>query len=206
MSTIDIFSNIMALFWILVQQVCLCYIKWAYEDMMGRASRMRAYMALHGVFFVFLLSVGFDLLLGLDFVYGRLPEGALFFYGRLKWNFFCEVMLVLDALLVVYAWRMYRLYMREEGSSLEASSPMRVRAWDIVVIVVFFAPFLWYHAGMTEAALRHGLDDEQVRTLQFFFIKVANFFYALFEGTAAVLLWRIYRLVRREGVLSHGGN
>ncbi len=204
MSTIDIFSNIMALFWILVQQICLCYIKRAYEDMMGRA--LRAYMALHGAFFVFLLLIGFDLLFGFDFVYGRLPEGALFFYGRLKWNFFCEVMLVLDALLVAYAWRMYRLYMRDGGSPFATSPSMRVRVEDIVVVVVFFAPFLWYHAGMTETALRHNLNDEQIRTLQFFFIKVANFFYAFFEGTAAVLLWRIYRLVRREGVLSHGGS
>lgn len=192
----------MALFWIFVQQICLCYIKRAYEDVMGRTAR--AHMAAQGVFFLFLLLVAFDLYFGFDFIYGRLPEGAVAFYGRLKWNFFCCVMLVLDALLVAYAWRMYRLYMRGAQDSFVPSSPARVRAVDLAVTIAFVLPFLWYHAGLTDTALRHGLSDADIRAQQFFFIKIANFFYAFFEGAAAVLLWRIYRRVRREGAFGHG--
>lgn len=205
MSTIDLFSNTMALFWILVQQLCLCYIKWAYEDIMGRAARVRAYMAMHGALFVLLLLIAYDLHFGFSLVYGRLPAGAAAFYGRLKWNFFCCVMLVLDALLVAYAWRMYRLYMRDAREPFAPSSPARVRAGDFALTAAFLLPFLWYHAGLTGAALRHGLSAAEIRALQFFFIKISNFFYALFEGTAAVLLWRIYRCVRREAALHERG-
>lgn len=205
MSGIDMFSNSMVLFWIFVQQVCLCFIKRAYEDIMGRAERVRSFIVMQAVFFGFLALLAFDLLLGFDFAYRWLPEGAFFFYGRLKWNFFCDVMLILDALLVAYAWRIYRLYTRAPQAPLEPSSPARVCLQDAVLSALFFALFLWYHAGMTKAALRHGLRDEEVRMLQFFFIKFSNFFYALFEGTAAVLLWRIYSGVRKEAEGVHGG-
>lgn len=204
MSRIDILFNSMALFWIFVQQVCLCFIKWAYEDIMGRAARVRVYMVMHALFFAFLLILGFDLFFELNFVYRWLPKRAFFFYGRLKWNFFCEIMLILDALLVAYAWRVYRLYMRAPQTPFEPSDPMRVCLQDIALSALFLAPFLWYHVGMTKMALWYSLSDPEVRVLQLFFIKFTNFFYALFEGTVAVLLWRIYRSVRKEGIAAHG--
>ena len=204
MSLIDIFSNVMAVFWIFVQQVCLCYIKWAYEDIMGRTSRMRAYMVMHVAFLALLILIGFDLLFGLDFVYSQLPKKTWFFYPRLKWNFLCTVMMLIDAHLVFYAWRLYRLYMAAPQVPFKTSSPMLVRVQDLVVTLVFFVMYLWYHAGMTNTALSHRLGDEEVLTLQFFFIKITNFFYAFFEGTAAALLWRIYSRVKKEGLVSHG--
>lgn len=198
MSGIDIFSNAMVLFWILVQQVCLCYIKWAYEDLNGRARRARLTMAAQVPLFVFFAALAFDQLLGLDFAYGRLPAGALYFYGRLKWNFFCAVMLVLDALLVAYAWRMSRLYARAPETPFIPSSPALVFLCDAAIAALFASTFIWYHAGMTEIALRLRLGPEDVRMLQYFYIKVSNFFYALFEGTAAILLWGVYRRIRKE--------
>lgn len=188
----DIFSNAMAMFWIFVQQVCLCFIKLAYEKIMERPRRARLCYVVQGAAFVGLMIFAFDLMLGVSCFWRYIPREAWPFYGRLKWNFLCWVMLVLDALLVAYGWRIYKLYTRG-ADKFALSSPLRVAAEDLAIVAVFLAPFIWYHMGMTSFAIRYGLPDEDVRTLQFFFIKIANFFYAFFEGTAAVLIWKVYR-------------
>ena len=196
----DIFANVMVLFWILVQQVCLCYVKRAYEDISGRGAP-KGYFAVQGVFFLCLVLLGFDRLLGIDIVYGNLPRGGLRFYQRLKWNFFCEVMLVLDAWLVAYGWRIYRLYMSDIP---RIPSLWRVRLEDIVVACFFVVPFVVYHWGMATTILKYGLPTRSIWAIQFLFIRFSGFFYALFEGAAAVLLWKMYRKIRKEGLADAG--
>jgi hypothetical protein len=194
MSYIDMFANTMFLFWILVQQVCLCCAKWAYEDILGRTSTKR-YVAFHAVIFLTLVILAFDTLFGVDIVFGMLPIGALRFYGRLKWNFLCDVMLILDALLVFYGLRIYRMYMSERPKT---PSRTRVRTEDFIVAAGFLLFFIAYHRGMTDAILTYNLSGAAVRRLQFVFIRICGFFYMLFEGSGAVLLWRVYMKSREK--------
>lgn len=194
----DIFQNSMVLFWILVQQICLCFIKWAYEDLRERPFAVLRYGAVQGIFFFLFFLLAFDTLFGLDFVYSRFPEKAFFFYPRIRWNFFCTVMLILDALLVAYGWRIYRLYMANFPRMQSAET---VFMQNFVLVAAFLILFFAYHAGMTRAALRYDFSQESVWATQFFFIKIANFFYAVFEGIGAAMLWKMYRKMRGEAFL-----
>ena len=197
MSGIYLFATIMVLFWILVQQICLCCIKWAYEDILGRGAGVRRYIAANVAAFLFCLLLAFGCQFDVDPIFPLLPSGLHAIYHRLRWNFFCNVMLMLDALLVAYALRIYRLYM---SPSPEAGSKKGVFFADLLIGGAFFGFFLLYHWGLCVTVQRHTLSLVALDTIQFFYIKIANFFYAFFEGTLAVLLWKIYRRIERSEV------
>lgn len=183
----------MALFWILVQQVCMSCIKWVYEDIAGRTPRRARFLALNACFFAALIAMALDPQFGFHFISGNLPPAVRAIYPRLNWNFFCYVMLLLDGLLVLYGWRIYRLYM---APAPVAPRPGVVLAQDALLVGAFTILFAGYHAGMIETVLHHTVRPVGIFAMQFFFVKIANFFYAAFEGILAVLLWRIYRRIR----------
>lgn len=197
MDPIYLFAMVMVLFWIFVQQVCLCCIKWAYEDILGHGERIKKYAAINIVIFMLCVLYAFDQQLGIDVLYNMFHKRLLFAYHRFRWNFFCGAMLVLDSLLLMYALRIYKLFM---SSNPRPASRLAVFTGDCLVGGAFFAFFLVYHWGMGSVFYSHWLSVESHDAIQFFYIKIANFFYAFFEGMFAVLLWRIYRVIKQEEV------
>lgn len=199
MEPIYFFSMVMVLFWILVQQICLCCIKWAYEDILGNSGVVKWFVAANVALFFCCVLFAFDSRLAVALVYESLPTGVRHIYDRLRWNFFCSVMLILDGLLIMYGFRIYKLYM----SQVPAVRPrLAVGIGDFVAGGIFLVFFGVYHYGMASVAMSHRLSEVDLYAIQFFYIKIANFFYAFFEGTLAVLLWRVYRRIKSSEVVA----
>ena len=101
-------------------------------------------------------------------------------------------MILFDALIVLYFYRLLRLY---EGNPLREKSPVPK---DLGVVFFVGSLFLLYTAFSIKTILRHELSMWDFVWIGRFFIQISNLFYITFEVGGALLFWRFLKRTRLE--------
>lgn len=172
----------MGLFWVAIQQFCFTCIKYAHDDIVkGRAAAMR--LVLSQLFlFLLLAAYCFERELGIGFSYILCTPRIDVFPWSVR-IVICGAMILFDSLLVLYFWRIVRVYQR----GLEAARPTFVGDLGVVAFVLFLSG--GYVLASVGAADRLGLAMLQYMWIGRFFIQISNFFYIGLEVGGALLFW-----------------
>ena len=187
---IFLMEKLLGLFWVLVQQACFCGVKYVYEGLIPGGQGPRRIVAAQLALFATLAVLCFEEELGLGFLSTALKFGIKDFYPWAMRMALCSAMILFDALLLLYAFRIYRLY-RHGLSAARPTLPVDA-ALTLFACVLCVA----YTAGTIHATLARNISMKVYMWMGRAFIQVSNFFYVPLEITGAVLLYRFWRAVR----------
>ena len=185
-------ERLMGLFWVLIQQICFSGLKWVYQDISEKATSIRRLFLLQGGSFFLLCLLCFGRELSLPFFPTLLLFGERDFYPWSVRILLCSAMILFDALIVLYFYRLLRLY---EGNPLREKSPVPN---DLGVVFFVGSLFLLYTAFSIKTILHHDLSMWDFVWIGRFFIQISNLFYITFEVGGALLFWRFLKRTRLE--------
>ena len=185
-------EKLLGLFWVLVQQSCFCVVKYVYEGLIPNGRSLRYIVSLQLVFFAFLVLLCFEEELGLKFLSLMLKTGRRNFYPWAVRVALCSAMILFDALLLLYGFRIYRLY---KYGITALSSTLII---DFILTLSVFAVCVIYTACMIHAALARNISMNIYMWMGRAFIQFSNFFYVPLEITGAVLLYKFYKAVHEN--------
>ena len=190
-----LFSFAMALFWIFVQQACLCCVRLALSDLGGWgtvSSRRRdflRFLLLHGTLLLFLAILAAGDLWFLPHVHAHRNNSP-----SLVWQFFCTVMLALDGGLLSAEWRIFRLH-ASGGMELPEKRDSAFLWWTAACLLLYGI----YFRGALSAAFRLRLSLREWEFLCLFYFRIINGLYFLLEGAMGMIAFLLYRNLKREG-------
>ena len=188
-------ERLMGLFWVLIQQICFSGLRWVYQDILEKGTSIRRFFLLQMGCFFFLCLLCFGRELSLPFFRTLLLVGERDFYPWSIRILLCSAMILFDALIVLYFYRLLRLY---EGNPLQEKSAIPK---DIAVLFFVSSLFLLYTVLSIQTVLRHNLSMWDFVWIGRFFIQISNLFYITFEVGGALLFWRFLKRTRSEKTL-----
>ncbi|MCL1941889.1 MAG: hypothetical protein FWG09_08085 [Synergistaceae bacterium] len=184
-------ERLLGLFWVAVQQFCFACLKYTHDGIVGtlRTGRLLAFQ-----FFAFALLVVFCFNTELvnDYLWNALLIDGVIFYAWTVRVTLAGVMILFDALLVLYFVRIVRLY----RYGLAAARP--TLPGDIAVCASVAALCCAYLYLSITSSLRLGFDMRQYNWIGRFFAQVCNFFYISLEIGGAFLAWSFLRRLLRD--------
>ncbi|GHV38796.1 hypothetical protein FACS1894187_18040 [Synergistales bacterium] len=188
--TLFLAEKLMGLFWVLVQQVCFCGSKILYESLSRGSARVKRILFFQCAIFIAFCAVSFEWELGVPFLSFALCIGERDFYPWAVRVILCSGMILFDALLTLYIYRIYRLCRDGERSFRP------VFLWDFFVFFCIAALCVGFIAQSVSTTLVHDLDmDLEFTWLARAFVSFSNFFYVPLEACAAAVLFRAWRLI-----------
>ncbi len=182
----------MGLFWVLIQQICFGGSKYVYESLVRPEQGTRTYLLQQGCIFGILCVLAFERELGVPFLSSILnrPHGDFYPWGiRIM---LCGVMILFDSLLVLYIYRICRLYRH----GLASVRPTGIADWGLVAVVATFCVLYVWHSIETSAAFRIPMWDYP--WIGRAFIQISNFFYVPLESLAALLLYLFWCDLKKD--------
>ncbi len=187
-------ERLMGLFWVLIQQFCFVCIKYAHDDIVTGDGKGRHLLIQQGIVFFILIFFCFQYELG----FHQIPL-TLFLNGTeyFPWTvriILCGAMILFDSLLVLYFFRIVRVY----RYGLGAARPTKYG--DLIVLVFVAVLCAGYLYASISASLNHNFSMAQYNWIGRFFIQLANFFYIALEVSGALMAWKfLQRLRTQEG-------
>lgn len=188
-------ERLMGLFWVLIQQICFCGLKWGYQRITKEDAAFARFLFFQGMAFLLLCLVCFGRELSLPFWGALLRYGEYDFYPWSVRILLCSSMILFDALIVLYFYRLLRLY---EGQPLAEKSTLPK---DLAVLFFVGSLCAFYLFFSMRAILRHSLTPWDFVWIGRFFIQISNLFYITFEVGGALLFWRFLKQTRSHRAL-----
>ncbi|GHS90954.1 hypothetical protein AGMMS49957_17640 [Synergistales bacterium] len=191
--TLFLAEKLMGLFWVLVQQTCFCGTKILYESLSRERARVRTILFFQCVIFLAFCAVSFERELGIPFLSSALWIGERDFYPWAVRVILCSGMVLFDALLALYIYRIFRLCY--DGHT--AFCPTFL--WDTFVFLCVTAVCAGFINQSVSTTIAHDLDmDMEFTWIARSFLAFSNFFYVLFETCAAAVLFRAWFVINES--------
>ena len=180
-------ERLMGLFWVMIQQLCFVCIKYAHDDIVLGQGRVKRLAAVQAIFFLLLLAFCFEREAGLPLLSRLLAGRSLDYYPWAVRIAICAAMILFDSLLVVYFWRIVRVYRK----GLHAAKGT-IRG-DLALTAFVLLLGVGYVVLGIRASERFAFTMAQYMWVGRFFIQLANFFYIALEVGGAILFWQFLR-------------
>ena len=183
-----LFSFLMALFWILVQQTCLCCAVWAWRDLSGGNRDVRPFAAGQALLLALLAGLAAaDLwILPPVFPHGNNTPSPI-------WQLLCTTMLAQDGGLLACEWSIYRLLGDREGAEGNRPEGIFMR-WGLICLLLYGL----YFGGALSTTRRCGLGPLEWEYLCLFYFRIVNVLYLILEGSMGLVALALWRNLRRE--------
>lgn len=201
-------SEFLALSWTFGEILCLAGIRWVYYELEGRVKKNFIPFVLICVslsFFCIWLYTGAEPIIN-DWLNNR---GRLqWTYHTLVWDFFCTLWAVLEGVAMLYSFSIY--YLIRKALTAEKKSMSMVNAHGAflkgVIIVFLTTVYIFYHSYAFDVYGRYHLTPSGLSQVLTFYRRITGFFWITFEGTIAILLFKICSLLNRtkQGDLAVG--
>ena len=182
----------LGLFWVLIQQCCFCMVKCVYEKLIPNGQGLRRIVLIQAFLFIILAILCFEQELSIKFLSSLLFFGRRNFYPWAVRIILCSAMILFDALLLLYTFRIYKLY----KFGLAAMRP--VFPVDFALTLFICVICAGYISGTIHATLTRNISMNLYFWLGRAFIQFSNFFYVPLEIAGAVLLYKFYHSVRNN--------
>lgn len=197
------FAKFMALFWTLAEGLILIYVRGALMSLRGAEKGLRR----HFLFLAVALGLLSPLVLGGEYIFGGLsgPERSLplnaFPWGL--WDFLCTLWVVLEGVIMVYVWRIYRtlkphLEEREPGQEANTGASKDSPYGIPFLVISFFAFYAFYEYNLLFTVHNRGLDGMDVYRMSVFYVRICGLFWILFEWIVALVGVRIFHMLKRR--------
>lgn len=182
----------MGLFWVMTQQVLFCGFKYVYDYICkGEKTDVGRLLAANIAFFAFFAYVCFEEELGFSLIWGFLIMTPI--YDLYQWGmciFVCCSMIAFDLLVVLYIYRIVRVFRKGPG----AARPTLLG--DIVVVSAVALLGGTYYYDSVRASLALGFTMDEYFWVGRFFIQIANFCYAGLETAGAILFYLLLKKLK----------
>ena len=175
----------------MVQQFCFTCLKYAHDSILGIGKTWRLVFS-QLLVLVILIAFIFSPELGNNYIWNALYIDRVIFFDWTARILLCGIMILFDALLVLYFARVVRLYRH----GLASSRP--TLPGDIVVFAFVAILCCGYLYESISSSLRFGFDIDQYDWIGRFFIQISNFFYIALEIGGAVLAWSFLKQLLHE--------
>jgi len=181
----------MGLFWVIVQQFCFTCLKYAHDNILGIVKTWRLLFS-QLLVLVILSAFIFSPELGSRYFWNALYINRVVFFEWVVRVTLCGVMILFDALLVLYFARIVRLY-RCGLASARPTLPVDLAVFTFVAVLC-----CGYLYESITSSLRLGFNMDQYNWIGRFFIQISNFFYIALEIGGAVLAWLFLKHLLRD--------
>lgn len=190
-------ERLMGLFWVLIQQFCFVCIKYAHDDIVkgdGGAKRLAISQAL---VFAALGVFCFERELGIGIISESLLSERIDYFPWSVRIAICGAMILFDSLLVLYFWRIVKVY-RRGLSAAHATLP-----GDMAVLGFVLLLCCGYIRASIGASETFGFYMDHYLWIGRFFIQISNFFYIGLEVGGAILFWLFLKQLKADEGLNH---
>ncbi|MFX0198752.1 MAG: hypothetical protein ACFFCW_21730 [Candidatus Hodarchaeota archaeon] len=129
-------------------------------------------------------------------------------YHTLVWDFFCTLWAVLEGFAMIYSFSIY--YLIKKSLTGENKSIRRSNAYGTflkgIIIVLLTIVYILYHYYAFGVYSRYNLKFTELSQVLTFYRRIIGLFWVTFEGTIAILLFKICSLLNRtkQGDLAVG--
>ncbi len=194
-----IFTRFMGLFWLFAEAFCLVFVRWGYYYLIPvksmRSQKPFILVLSSGFLFLILLTFSQDLILSKVFpgsVASSYPLRS--YYHSSLWRLFCTFWVLIEGAITIYVLRIEGLLIKMKTPSNNRMDPLMVS-----FITVFLLFYIFYEVSFLRVVLKGAMGWKAVMNISRFYIKICGFFWILFEWIVALLGWRIYRFLKKEG-------
>jgi hypothetical protein len=204
-----VIAKSMALFWTLAEGLILISMRWGYLTLkrgQGNQKRFVAICVTLFVCFVFLMLGGEAAFRGFEDFNRRMN---LSLYRWVLWNFFCTLWVLLEGMIMVYVYRIYRRLKpcpgdrRQERTSTRCNKKglglPEFRFGPIILLVLLLGVFLSYAGGLVSVTHRYSLGFVEIDRISLFYIRICGMFWIIFEWVVLVLGIKTYFIIKRSG-------
>ena len=176
------------LFWVLIQQCCFCGVKYIYEGLIPNGQSLKRIIMTQVIIFAVLVILCFEQELSIKFLSSMLIFGSKSFYAWAMRITLCSAMILFDSLLLLYTFRIYKLY---RGGIVRPTFFADFMLTLFICVICF-----GYIAGSIHASLTQNISMKAYLWVGRAFVQLSNFFYVPLEISGAVLLYKFWRAVR----------
>ncbi|MBW1800975.1 MAG: hypothetical protein JRJ85_09615, partial [Deltaproteobacteria bacterium] len=197
-----LFSKSMALIWTFAELLILVMVRWVFFILQDRRKHFRDVVLFSALLFCIL---GVLLIAGED-IFERFldlhPRRNLMLYRRLLWNFFCSVWVMLEGVIMIYVFRIYRTLSAVSGRN---AAPLTVRSlpkkrggpWPLLFLIAgFLFLFILYQYGLVSVAYRYDIPLRGIYRMSIFYVRICGIFWIIFEWVVALFGIRTYHIMR----------
>ncbi|MDL2264431.1 hypothetical protein LJC31_07255 [Synergistaceae bacterium OttesenSCG-928-I11] len=185
------------LFWALIQQICFVWLKRTHDNLAFEKKNHGVFYLTQCAIFLFLSLLCFARDLGFDPAVGAASTSWRSLY---PWQgtitvccvVVCAAMVYFDAMLVVYAHRLHRIY---RGGVAAARKTLPV---DVAVFALVFGFAGLYLVGSEHAVAALDIPVIGYIRIRRFFIQISNLSYVILEVSAACIFYRLYREMQKR--------
>lgn len=131
----------------------------------------------------------------------------LLMYRVVVWDFMATLYALLEGVICILAARFY-LKLKERAATNTVHAPGRGFGANAViwgVVAGFLALFCFFEYMAVNTALDHHLSSQGILNMARFYRIVTGWFWTTFEGAVAVILIKIYLLMRAGKGVGYGG-
>ncbi len=187
----------MGILWLFAEGLIMLYVRKGYRVLTGGEGRQQAFFRFCTGAFILLVFLRLAGTLGMEGLPGA--GGRLFgfrYYNGYVWNLYCTLWVVIEGVIVIYVFRIYRLIRAAaDGGERHVPSPGR---GPLILTLVSLALYAGYHGHLTHLISAADLSRSAVHNLLRFYIKICGLFWILFEWYVALAGIRIFLLMKRH--------
>lgn len=188
----------MGILWLLAEGLIMVYVRKGYRLLAVGDGRQRRFLSFCIAAFILLVLLRLGRVLGLDGVPGAGGRLLNFrYYNGYVWNLYCTLWVVIEGVIAIYIFRIYRLIrdaVRGEAVKKEPASGWGPAALTLSSLGVFTL----YHGHLARLLSGTDLSSADVYNILRFYIKLCGLFWILFEWYVALAGIRFYRLLKRR--------
>ncbi|MBN2126247.1 MAG: hypothetical protein JW821_18250 [Deltaproteobacteria bacterium] len=191
-------AQVMALFWTLAEGLILIGLGRVLFLIGGKRKRSPVCDAggVLGFVLAFLILFHGESLLGGILDLQRAP--CLTFYRWALWNFFCTLWVVLEGVIMIVVFRIFRiLRFRESPAGPDSCRIPKGSSWTIPLLVLsLFGLYAFYQIQVARMMDADRLTVQGIYHLSLFYIRICGVFWILFEWTVALIGVRTFVLLK----------
>jgi len=122
-----------------------------------------------------------------------------YFYYSYLWNFFCTLWVAIEAVIVIYVFKIYnllRIALEEKKSILN----MTLLFGPGIFLLFLFVFYVGYHSYLGSLVHMDGYNHRNIQNLFNFYIKICGMFWILIEWVVGLIGLKIFFLLKRKAL------
>ena len=195
--SISLFIKIMGIFWLFAEGLVMVYIRKSFIFLKKGEARQKAFIFFCITFFIILVCLNFGEEINIDRYLGIKYRSLGYFYYSYLWNFFCTLWVAIEAVIVIYVFKIYNL-LRIALEKKKSILNITLLFGPSIFFLFLFAFYVGYHSYLGSLVDMDGYNHRNIQNSFNFYIKICGMFWILIEWVVGLIGVKIFFLLKRN--------
>lgn len=195
--SLSLFIKIMAIFWLFAEGLVMVYIRKSFLFLKKGEARQKEFVFFCITFFIILVCLNFGEEINVDRYFGIKYRSLGYFYYSYLWNFFCTLWVAIEAVIVIYVFKIYNL-LRMALEKKKSILNITLLFGPGIFFLFLFAFYVGYHSYLGALVDMDGYHHRHMQNMFNFYIKICGMFWILIEWVVGLIGLKIFFLLKKK--------